>query len=250
MLCGPCTSLGLGPYWAYREGVNASKPPPVTGYALARFQEKPQEFKRDIADASAVSVVWLMRSLNFCGATKTTNENARSATGIRNTFCFDSRSMQANTAIRPTSAPREYVKRHAGIPATNATPKNHFKRRFDSVLARKKRKGSAIFTARPKALLSAIIEFSGPYTRNCPPVRIMDDSAWRTRSPNDPPIASSSHRRRTLELMIPTDTTVMRRIFETKPHRNQASAALSANASVSTLFKVVNVNHSQDRESV
>src|SRR5690348_14336384 len=94
MLCGPCTSLGSGAYSAYSVGVNASKPPPMTGYALARFQEYVQEFKRDLADASSVpGVVWLMRSLQACGARKPANRTTTRAIGTRSNFCFDFKSI-------------------------------------------------------------------------------------------------------------------------------------------------------------
>src|SRR5215471_14268720 len=92
---------------------------------------------------------------------------------------------------------------------------SHLTRRFSSVLARKKKKGSAMFKARPKSLLSAIIEYAGPYTREEPSVKIITGRFLITRKPNDPAIVSTSHRSRCQVLMTAAVITVIRKTFET-----------------------------------
>src|ERR1035441_7382037 len=115
-----------------------------------------------------------------------------------------------------------------GIVVTKRKELSPFNHRLVSVFARKKKKGSAIFKASPKSLLSAIIVLPGPYTRNAPPVRIIIGRLLRTKNPKDPAIARASHRKRFQLSIMPTVTAVIRKIFETILQWYQASAAFSA----------------------
>src|ERR1039458_8731359 len=196
------------------------------GYSVAKFRAKAHAFRRSRAEASMASErVGSIRSRHDGGANNNATRMPKTMTGTRTMRCLDWRNIREETAIKPTSAPREYVKKIAVTVIKHKMPKIHRTQRCSSVCARKKKIGRVMFNANPKSLLSATIEFGDPKMRNAPPLRIINGAALATKIPNDPAITSTRILSCAKLSTTAIVTTVISRILETKPQRYQVSTA-------------------------
>src|SRR5580765_5851089 len=100
----------------------------------------------------------------------------------------------------------------------------HLTQGVDSLRERKKNIGSVILSARPKSLLSAIIEASGPYSRYAPPVAITHGNALATKNPKHPDITITSIRKRWNESTMATVITAISITLETMMYFAHVSA--------------------------
>ena len=143
---------------------------------------------------------------------------AKATTGTNIQRCFNRSIINPPSKTKPTNAPLEYVNKIAGIVIRKRKPHNTLTQRLFSVCARKKNNGKVIFSARPKSLLSAIIEFAGPYKRKAPPVRIIKGNDLSTNKPKHPATTSTSILSRAKEFTMAIVTPVISSTLDTNRH--------------------------------
>src|ERR1051326_9289487 len=102
-----------------------------------------------------------MRFCHLSGVRKTAKMAASTKTGTRTTRLRDRNTIKKSTTASPINAPREYVKKIAGIVATKQTPIRRLIRRLGSWLARKKKIGRVMFHASPQSPLSGALDPGG-----------------------------------------------------------------------------------------